>query len=431
VTGSDAAGTATPSTPHQGAETGAWLDALLARRRLARGLAVFSGAICALVVVLSIRDRPTLDLDVYLLGAHHLFDGQLYVVRGVPFPHLPFTYPPFAALIFTPGSVLPFGVAQWAWSAISIAALLAIIALSLWAVRPRFTPGQLWLLATVLLGPVTCLEPLRQNFHFGQINLVLDLAILADVLLVLRVRSRVVPRGILVGIAAAVKLIPLVFVLYFVVTRQFRAAATAVATFVACTLIGAACNPHESWLFWTKYAYDAKRVGGVFYVSNQSIRGALERLSSEVLGAGLLTIVSALALVAGIALARWAAVRSSALLAFLVTAATGMLVSPITWTHHFVWVIPMLAWLWLADDRPRFGAAWAALGVLVLWAGPMWLVPSYGDTELHESALALLESNAYFYLLVVFLGGIAVMLAARTRRARRETLELAPLQAPV
>jgi len=401
------------------AAPGDGLDRFLARTTLVWVLAVASVGIAVGFAVSRIWRRPTLDLEVYLMGARHLVDGRLYDVRGTAVPHLAFTYTPFAALFFTPLAPLPFGIAQLLWAVISMAALISMIALSLWAVRPDIAPRRLWLLSLVLLGPISLFEPILLNFHFLQVNFVLDLVVFTDLLLVLRVRGRTVPRGLLVGIAAAVKLIPLIFVVYLVITRQFRAAAVAVSTFVCCTVIGALFNIHASWLYWSKYAYDAKRVGGVYYLSNQSLRGALDRLTHTDLRTSIVTAGSAVVLVAGIALARWAYVGSSTLLAVLVTATTGMLVSPITWSHHLVWCIPILAWLTLAKDRPRGGRIWAAGASIVLWMGPIWFVPSNPAAELDEHGFGLVMANAYFFLMALFLLGVAAMLAVRASRSAR------------
>jgi alpha-1,2-mannosyltransferase len=122
-------------------------------------------------------------------------------------------------------------------------------------------------------------------------------------------------------------------------------------------------------------------------------------------------------LIGGLVLARWAYVSSSPLLGVLVTATTGMLASPITWTHHLIWVIPILAWLALAHDRPSRGPAWALLVAVVIWMSPMWLVSSIPVDELHENVIESIAANSYFLVLVGFLVGVACMLWRRQRGA--------------
>ena len=130
---------------------------------------------------------------------------------------------------------------------------------------------------------------------------------------------------------------------------------------VAFALVALLVNPSVTWSYFTKYATDAQRVGGVFFISNQSLRGAVDRLAHHVVPVPLVTVAEAAVLVAGIALARWAYLESSSFLGILVCATTGMLVSPISWEHHLVWAVPIMAWLALAPDRPTGGPVWAAL----------------------------------------------------------------------
>lgn len=358
-------------------------------------------------------DRTQLDFAVYVLGAHHLVDGQLYHV-GLPYPpYLPFTYPPLAALAFGPLAVLPRQAGQLVWAAVNAASLYGIIALSLRAVRPALDRTRLLLWSVVLLGPAAQLDPVRLTLYFGQINLVLCLLILADLTCTLEVRGHTLPTGVLVGVAAAVKLVPLIFIPYLFVTRQTRAAWTALATFVACSLLASALDPASSWAYWTKYATDASRVGNPSYILNQSIQGTLDRLAHRDVSTPVVDVLGVVVLVAGIALARWAWRDSSPFLGILVCATTGMVVSPITWEHHLVWAVPILLWLACAGDRPAGGPVWAAVGAVVLWWAPLQHVPSGANRELHEHGWTLLAANSFFVLLAAFLVGVAVLLTFR------------------
>ena len=323
--------------------------------------------------------RLQLDMATYLLGAHHEVDGRLYQVSlSVP-PHLPFTYPPFAALAFAPLTVLSEPSAQVVWSLVSVAALFALLYLSVRAVRPQLPANQMIRWSLVLMTPAYLLEPVRLTFYFGQVNVVLAAMVLADLTGHLRLGGRTLPRGVLLGAAAAVKLVPLVFVPYLFVTRQTRAAWVALATMVGCTLVAGLTDPRVSWSYWTKYA--------------------------------------AVVLVAGIALAAWASRVSSRFLGILVCATTGLLVSPITWAHHLVWVAPVLVWLVWGRDRPAGGRLWAAATAAVFWWGPIWSVPNGNGSELHEHGWQLLAGNSFFLATVVFMVGVAAMLWRRQRLA--------------
>ena len=360
--------------------------------------------------------RTQLDFAVYVLGAHHLVDGRLYTT-GLPYPpFLPFTYPPLAALAFGPLALLPRQAAQLVWATVSVASLYGIIVLSLRAVRPGLDPTRLLLWSVVLLGPACQLDPVRLTLYFGQVNLVLCLLLLVDLTTVLSIHGRTLPRGVLIGVAAAVKLVPLIFIPYLFVTRQARAAWTALATFAVCTLLATALDPATSWSYWTRYATDAARVGNPFYISNQSIQGALDRLVHRTVSTAVVDALGAVVLVAGIALARWAWRDSSPFLGVLVCATTGMVVSPITWEHHLVWAVPVLLWLACAPDRPPGGWLWAVAGAVVLWWAPLQYVPSGGNREILEHGWTLLAGNSFFALLAAFLIGVAVLLGCRRAR---------------
>ncbi|HEV3366027.1 MAG TPA: glycosyltransferase 87 family protein, partial [Acidimicrobiales bacterium] len=357
--------------------------------------------------------RRQLDIEVYLMGARHLLDGHLYLAALPAPPHLPFTYPPFAALVFAPLNVLPLSAAQVLWSLVNVGALFALVWLSLRATRPGLDRRRRLLWSLVLMAPAFWMEPVHLTFAFGQVNVVLAALALADLTGHLRLGRRTLPRGVLIGVAAAVKLTPLVFVPYLFVTRQTRAAWVALGTFAVCSAATAATDPRVSWSYWTRYATDAKRVGGVFYISNQSLRAVADRVDHRVVSTGLTTAVSAVVLVMGIALARWAWRSSSNLLGVLVCATTGLLASPITWAHHLVWIVPVLIWLVWAPDRPAGGRLWALAGAAMFWRAPIWGVPHGSNVELTEHGWQLLEGNSFFLAMVLFMVGVAVLLTVR------------------
>jgi len=363
--------------------------------------------------------RSQLDFSVYVMGAHHLVDGRLYTA-GLPNPpYLPFTYPPIAALAFGPLALLPRSVAQLTWAAINVASLYVVLVLSLRAVLPGTDRLRLALWALVLLGPSYFLDPIRLSFYFGQINVVLCALLLIDLTTTVRVGHRTLPRGVLVGVAASIKLVPLVFVPYLFVTRQVKAAWTALASFVAFSLVASALDPASSWAYWTKYATDAARVGNPYFILNQSLQGALDRLAHRQVSTAVIDLLGAVGLIAGIALARWAWKDSSPFLGILVAATTGLIVSPITWEHHLVWAVPVLLWLACAPDRPPVGWLWAAGAGVALWKAPLQHVSDGKANELNEHGWTLLAGSSSFALLVAFMIGVAVLLTVRRRTATR------------
>ena len=384
----------------------------------ARAVAFVSAGLAALGAVLQAAGSFQLDINVYLMGARHLFDGRLYLV-SLPSPsHLPFTYPPFAALAFGPLALLPSLPAQVVWSLVNVAALFALVWLSVRAARPGLDRPMLLLWSLMLMTPAYWIEPVHLTFGYGQVNIVLAAMAMYDLTGQARFGRRTLPRGVLVGVAAAVKLTPLVFVPFLFVTRQVRAGCAALAAFVAASGVSALIDPHSSWSFWTKYVTDAKRIGGVAYISNQSVRAVIDRTDHRLVSGGPVTVAGGVVLVLGVALAGWAARESSNLLGVLVCATTGLLVSPITWAHHMVWVVPVLAWLIWAPDRPSGGRVWAALGAGLFWWAPIWSVPNGRNVELHEHGWQLVRGNSFFLAMVTFMVGVVVLLAVR-RNDRR------------
>jgi alpha-1,2-mannosyltransferase len=208
-------------------------------------------------------------------------------------------------------------------------------------------------------------------------------------------------------VAAAIKLTPLIFVPYLLVTRQWRAARNAAVTFVVATGTMIVLAPGSSRNYFTKYALDVHRVGDSLISNNQTLRAALARAGlaqSHALGDLLLVVV----LVAGMTLAAAAFYRSSELLGVLLCAATGLLVSPISWQHHYVWCVPLLVWLVLAVDHPRRGVVWAALAALVFMVMP----PGHSGGL---DVLWYLRENAYVLVTVGLMALTGAMLWARSR----------------
>jgi alpha-1,2-mannosyltransferase len=211
--------------------------------------------------------RPHLDLDVYRLGARMwLSGGDLYglLPPTIIGNHLPFTYPPVAAVLFTPFTLVPLPVAGVVLTALSVVALVVV---------PRLTPARV----AVVLPVALLLEPVRETLGFGQVNLLLMALVALDCL---HRRPRW-PRGVLVGLAAAIKLTPAAFVLFFLLRGGRRAAVTALGSFVAVTAIGFAVNPAGSVRYWTSTVFDPGRIGEVSFEANQSIKGVLARLGVE------------------------------------------------------------------------------------------------------------------------------------------------------
>jgi alpha-1,2-mannosyltransferase len=392
-------------------------------------LAWIAGAVSAALATsgaLFFALRRQLDFSVYLFGASHLSSSHLYQIRMSHGPHLPFTYPPFAAAVFSPLTLIPIRSAQILWALINTAALYALLYLSIRAALSALPassalPARMRvLLSLISMTPAFLLDPVRQTFSFGQINLVITVLVLFDITGQLRIGKKSLPRGVLIGIASAIKLTPLIFILYLFVTRRVRAAWVALATFALLSVAAAAVNPRASWSYWTRYATDASRIGRVYYVSNQSLQAVADRIDHAVVPATLIMIISAIILVSGIQLAAWAFRASSDMLGVLLCATTGLLVSPITWDHHLIWVAPVIVWLTLSPDRPAFGRVWALIVAVLFWVAPIWLVPHRDGVELAENSWQLLAGNSFFITMGCFVSGATAMLVLRRHRSQQD-----------
>jgi hypothetical protein len=304
-----------------------------------------------------------IDFFVYMWGGHAVTHGTLLYLGSSGRNY--FTYPPLAAALFAPIALLPSALAQVGWELVSVAAL-AVVAYAILKLAGR-QPGRLEIAAVTAVGVL--LEPVYRTLFDGQINLVLLAVVAMDVWWVSQGRRG---GGAGIGIAAALKLTPGIFIVLFLLTRRTKAAVTALVTFAACGLIGYLVDPGASRLYWTRYFYDTKRVYPA-YIGNQSIYGAAIRIFGGPGHVGLwylpLTIVTA---VVGLGSAAVFARRHDWLRAMAVTGVTGLLVSPVSWTHHWVYVVPAL--ITLARDGKRARIA-AAGGFLLFALAPLWWTP--------------------------------------------------------
>jgi len=323
-----------------------------------------------------------IDLEVYRAGASVvLHGGDLYgrLPRLGDGQELPFTYPPFAALTFIPLAVLGYGMANWLLTAATIvsvaASLRCFAAPGVRAAGTRMRRILPWALPAALL-----LEPVRATLTYGQINAVLMALVAVDCL----TRAPRWPRGIGVGIAAALKLTPGVFVLFFLLRRDLRSAARAGLGFAACTGAAFAMAPHDSVRYWTQVAYQPARIGGISFAGNQSILATLARRGLGTPARAWLWLVLCL-LVAALTVTgmRGALKAGQVTSALLLNAAAGLLISPISWSHHWVWAAPAL--LTCLSDKPKRWRllAFPVLALLTFAVAPHWLLPSGGGRELH------------------------------------------------
>jgi alpha-1,2-mannosyltransferase len=334
-------------------------------------------------------------------GASPLYDwtGQ----NGVQF-----TYPPFAAVIFAVGSVLSWTAMRWVMTLASLAAL----GLSLWLVfgalgyrdRPAIRLGATLGVSALALAT----EPVQQTLALGQVNLLLMLLVVADLLTAgaltpggLKGRSRWW-YGFGIGIAAGVKLTPLIFIPYLLLIRRYRQAATATAVFAATAALGYALLPRDSSTYWAHGLFlKANRIVFLGTRGNQSLRGVLTRLAGSVSSGTVPWIAAAiLVAIAGLVAAALLYRARQPVPAMLACALTGLLVSPLSWDHHWVWVAPgiaLLAHLGASAARGLVRAAWWAAAACLFLIFACW--PQFwnlGQSGLTPAGLGWYAPGTYF-----------------------------------
>jgi alpha-1,2-mannosyltransferase len=384
--------------------------------------AVSMALLLAVFQAFSRRPWSMLDLRVYLWGGtllHHSQDPYVYTYLD---SGLRFTYTPLAAGVFALMAVVSPHIMKGLITVGSVVSLLAVLwltwgTLESWSSRRRL--GATLAVAAVALW----IEPVRQTLSFGQVNLLLMLIIVADLCL----PDSCWWKGVGVGIAAGFKLTPLVFVPYLLLTRRFRAAAVSAATFALTVLGSAVLLPKAAEDYWFDGLFlNPNRVGPVGYIGNQSLYGAIQRLLGSAAAARPYQLVTAAAVgTAGLLLAAWASRRGQEIVGILTCALTGLLISPVSWSHHWVWVAPILVVLAdLAMRPPSRPAArhsrWARwLGVttvVVLFSGLLWTVPARAAEGRVMTAFQQLVGDLYVLAGLAGLCVIAGLLALERRR---------------
>lgn len=360
------------------------------------------------------------DLHVYECSGAAVRAGErLYALR---FPGaLAFTYPPFAALLLA-GVTLPANaVLAPLLTAASLILLPVMLACAL-RLGPRRTAtgaalgSQRPRVALALAGAAAAvwLEPVWTTLRYGQIDLVIATLVVWDLSRPEHARW----RGVGMGLATALKLTPGIFIVYLLLTRRVRAAAVALATFLATVLVSYLALPGDSREFWGGAFAEPQRVGRIENAANQSLRGALARVLHSPNVTAPWLVLAALVAAGGLALAVSAARRGEDGRGFALCALTGLLVSPVSWTHHWVLAVPALALLALDARRrgSRVGLIVCALAALAAYAHVTWWVPidHPPHSELHLGALQLVFADGY-----VIVGLVVLAVAARAHALTR------------
>jgi alpha-1,2-mannosyltransferase len=324
------------------------------------------------------------DLHVYIGGAAAIdhpgtLYSYVYAEQTPDFP-LPFTYPPFAAVVFYPLHLPPFGLVAFCWQVGTMAALYGVVRLSQRLLGVSAGAGHR--VAMLWTAVAIWLEPLRSTFDYGQVNVVLVLAGLWAVY-----TTRWWLSGLLVGVAAGVKLTPAITGLYFVGVRRWAAALFAAVVFGATIALSALVVGDQTRYYFTTLIRDTNRVGPISTSFNQSLRGGISRIVGHDAGYGA-PVLAAIAITTVLAILAWRVLNTDApdrLGSLLVVELFGLLLSPISWTHHWVWLVPLMIWLIHGPLGTRRGAQILGWGWLALTlAGVPWLL-SFAQPTIWQS----------------------------------------------
>ncbi|AKE39977.1 Hypothetical protein NG00_01831 [Corynebacterium camporealensis] len=297
--------------------------------------------------------RLPLDLWIYAqAGAEVTAGTPLYDAAYVA--NLPFTYPPFSAILFAPLALFDATTLTWTWHILTGLALLAVLLLVFRERGIKLTPG-VWLLAVLLVACSTALEPVHGTAFFGQINIFLMLLVSLDLL----VGRRGLP-GIGTGLAAGMKLTPAYFGLVFLMQRRWGAVVGCIATFLVTVAIGFVVIP-DAMVFWTDAMFNSNRVGEHTNPGAQSIRSLLYRTVGTDSTAVWLILVAIVVALTCLAL-RTAIIRHNRSAAMALTGISACLVSPFSWYHHWVWVVPLAVVILIKTNRFLGARATTPLG---------------------------------------------------------------------
>jgi alpha-1,2-mannosyltransferase len=385
---------------------------------LAGCLALYASSVAALLASHLGHGWGFIDLAIYRDAGEAVVRGaHLYELR---FPGaLAFTYPPLSALLFTALTPVSMGALEPLVTALSLLLLPLMLAFAL-----RLTPLDASLsrdraisLALLASALAVWLEPVWTTLRYGQVDLLIGALIFYD--LSRPDGSRFKGAGL--GLAVALKLTPAIFVVYLLLTRRVRAAVVSLSVLLATIAVGFALIPGDARAYWGGAFLDSGRVGRIENAANQSLHGAYARLlhSTNVEVLWLCTVV-VLAL-AGLTLATIAGRRGADARGVSLCALTGLLVSPISWSHHWVLAVPALMLFALDASRRGSRSALAAAGAvaIVAVAHMIWWVPVNRPrhSELRLDALQLVYSDAYVLIALLSLAAAAVSVF-RARRAR-------------
>ncbi|HLL63854.1 MAG TPA: glycosyltransferase 87 family protein [Propionibacteriaceae bacterium] len=353
----------------------------------------------------------TIDLEVYIYAVKDMLAGRDIYATVTPGWRLYFIYPPIAAILMVPLAIGPYVIWQLVWTAALVAAQQSVLR--------RCGAPRGWKLALLGIAVVLAVEPIRTTLGYGQVNTLLMALVVADLLPDAAGERRRIPQGTLIGLAAAIKLTPALFVVFAFLIGQRRTAVTAMVSFTVFTGIGAVLLFGETVAFFGGLAGGDTRTASPLYVGNQSLLGVFVRLGDSSLVTTLigLGIAGVVALLGTLVAAHWWRLGHRAF-AVALAGLTTCLVSPLSWTHHYVWILPFAVALF-GPGLPRWvrylGGFW------VVWVSaclPLAALPYGRAVERQYGGLQQLVANLGPLLGVLLVAGLAWHLVVSTRQSR-------------
>lgn len=340
-------------------------------------------AFASVVMVLRAPDERTpwwgltgnfLDVNVYRWGGHAvlqhipLYEGLLSGDdSGRFYAPMPFTYPPFSALLFTPLTQVTPWLMEAAWLGLSVGLLYLVIRMCFRALD--YAPDRVTVQVSLCLAIIALsLEPVRTTLWLGQINILLLVVVLADHL---AWKSGHRWAGIGSGLAAGIKLTPAFFWAHWILTGRWRLAAVSVATFLGTVALGFILIPRDAIRYWSGTLFDSQRIGHDSMLANQSLRGVMARVAGvEMAPTWAWFLAAVIVALVGLGIALLAHRSGHQLLGLTLAGLTMPMVSPFSWGHHWVWFVPLLVLaVHYALLYGRSARGW------ILWALPplLWL----------------------------------------------------------
>jgi alpha-1,2-mannosyltransferase len=386
-------------------------------RRLARAAVEFLPPMAVAVLILPyiIKDGQvfpwepsTVDLQVYVYAVKDMLAGKDIFATTTPVWNLYFIYPPIAAILMTPLAFGPYLFWQVVWTGGLVWAQQSVL--------KRCGAPRGWKLGLLGIAVLLAVEPIRTTLGYGQINTMLMALVIADLLPDPPEQRRRIPQGILIGLAAAIKLTPALFVIFMFLIGKRRGAITAIISFAVFTGIGAILLFRETVVFFSGLSGGDTRTASPLYAGNQSLLGVFFRLgdssrTTTLLG---LAVAGVLAVLGCLVAAHWWR-SDEKVFAVAIVGLTTCLASPLSWTHHYVWILPM-AMAVLSPGVPR----WARYvgGFWVVWVCaclPLAVLPYGGGRERQFDFLQQLVANLGPMLGVILLVGLAGQLVVSSR----------------